>query len=83
MNKLAVVVASGETERRALPHLLAHLRDEGVFAADVRIPPRNGVLNVQMAAKLIKAAWYEDVGSPPDKIVVLVDVDAKTPAEVG
>lgn len=77
-----VVVASGETERRALPHLLAHLKDEGVFADDVRIPPRNGTLNVEMAEKLIKAAWYEDVGSPPDKIVVLLDVDGKAPTDV-
>ncbi|MDE0036029.1 MAG: DUF4276 family protein [Gammaproteobacteria bacterium] len=82
MNKHVVVVASGETERRALPHLLAHLKDEGVFAEDVRIPPRNGSLNVQMAEKLIKAAWYEDVGSPPDKIIVLVDVDARAPPGV-
>ena len=82
MNKHVVVVASGETERRALPHLLAHLKDEGVFAEDIRIPPRNGSLNVPMAEKLIKAAWYEDVGSPPDKIVVLLDVDGKAPTEV-
>ena len=82
MTKRVVVVASGETERRALPHLLGHLEEQGICAEDVRIPPRNGALNVQMAEKLIKAAWYEDRCSPPDKIVVLVDVDAKAPADV-
>ena len=62
--------------------MLAHLKDHGVVADDVRITPRNGTLNVRMAERLIKAAWYEDAGSPPDKVVVLVDVDAKTPTEV-
>ena len=75
-----VVVASGETERRSLPHLVSHLRDQGVFVDEVRIPPGNGALNVSMAERLIKAAWYASLGSsPPDKFVILVDLDNRTP----
>ena len=78
-----IVLASGETERRALPHLLAHLRNRGVSAEEVRIPPRNGALSVKMAAKLMKAAWYERLGvCSPDKFVVLLDVDGKLPGKV-
>ena len=33
------------------------------------------MLNVEMAEKLIKAAWYENRDSPPDKFVVVADVD--------
>ena len=35
-----------------------------------------------MAEKLIKAAWFESLHDPPDKFVVLLDVDQTTPAEV-
>ena len=83
MTKNVIVLASGETERRALPHLLAHLEDRGVSVVEVRIPPRNGALSVQMAEKLIKAAWYERFGvCPPDKFVVLLDVDGRLPDRV-
>ena len=75
MAKRVVVIASGETERRALPHLAAHLRDQGI-SIEVRIPPRNRTLNAQSAENLIKAAWYENVAAPPDKFVLLVDLDA-------
>lgn len=82
MAKHVIVIASGETERRSLPHLLAHLRAEGVSIDEVRIPPRNRALNPEMAEKLVKAAWYERVVDPPEKFVVLLDVDGKVPAEV-
>ena len=74
-----IVLASGETERHALPFLLSHLQSRGVSVEDVRIPPRNKALNVEMAKKLIEAAWYELLGvcNPPDKFVVLLDVDGK------
>lgn len=51
---------------------------------DVRIPPRNKALSVEMAKKLIEAAWYELLGvcNPPDKFVVLLDVDGKPLEEV-
>ena len=77
MAKNVIVLASGETERRALPHLLFHLRDCGVSLMEVRIPPRNGELRVQMAERIIKAAWYERLDAPPDKFVILLDVDGK------
>ena len=84
MAKNVITLASGETERRALPHLLAHLRNRGVSVEEVRIPPRNGALSVKMAAKLIEAAWYERLGVcvSPDKFVVLLDVDGKRPDDV-
>ena len=82
MTKRVIVIASGETERRAVPHLVSHLQDSGVSVTDVRIPPRNGALNVQMAEKLIKAAWYANADTPPDKFVLLVDVDGADPEKV-
>ena len=78
MPKRVIVIASGETERRALPHLLSHLRDEGIVLADVRIPPRNRDLRVKIVEKIIKSAWYESQ-TPPDKFVLLIDVDGKDP----
>ncbi len=39
-------------------------------------------LNVEMAERLIKAAWYESLDAPPDKFVVVMDVDRADPAEV-
>ena len=74
MPKRVIVIASGETERRALPHL----RDEGIVLADVRIPPRNRDLRVEIVENIIKSAWYESQ-TPPDKFVLLVDVDGKDP----
>lgn len=82
MPKHVTVIASGETERRALPLLIRNLRDHGIVAEDVRIPPRNLALDVDMAEKLIKAAWYENLDAPPDKFVVVVDVERADPADV-
>jgi hypothetical protein len=45
MAKTVVVIASGETERRSLPHLLAHLEEEGVAVVEIRIPPGGKALN--------------------------------------
>ena len=39
-------------------------------------------MTVPMAEKLVKAVWYERLPNPPDKFVVLVDVDGKVPNEV-
>ena len=77
-----VVVASGETERRPLPHLVSHLRKQGTSVDDVRIPPRNKALDVDVAEKIIRSIWYENLGAEPDKIVLLVDVDTKSPDQV-
>lgn len=79
MSKRVIVIASGETERLALPQLVGHLREQGVVVEDVRIPPRNRGLDVEMAAKLIKSVWYENLAAPPDKFVVVVDVDRADP----
>ena len=82
MTKHVIVIASGETERRSLPHLVMHLQDQNVYVDEVRYPPGNKALNVDMAEKLVKAVWYENVAGPPDKFVVLLDVDGKAPDEV-
>ena len=76
--KRVVIIASGQTEQRALPVLVAHLREHGIGAEDVRIPPRNQDITAPVAEKIIKAAWF-DRGSPPDKIVLLVDTDQGAP----
>ena len=76
MTKHVAVIASGETERRALPHLVAHLLDQDIEVS-VSIPPRNRNLNVSMAEKLIKSLFYGS--QPPEKVVVLADLDGKDP----
>ena len=81
MPKNVIVIASGETERRALPYFLSHLKTEDI-TVDVRIPPGNKALDVSMAERLIKASWFERIASPPDKFVILVDTDGKTPGDV-
>lgn len=80
MGKRVILIVSGETERRALPHLASHLRNQGVSVTDVLIPPRNRALKVEMAQSLIRAAWYGSFDSLPDKFVVLVDTDGKSPS---
>ena len=79
MTKRVIIVASGETERRALPHLARHLESRAVAVHEVRVPPRNKALDVEMASKLIKAAWYENLNAPPDKFVLVVDLDGADP----
>ena len=77
MAKRVIVIASGETERRALPLLVSHLRDRGISVVDVRIPPRHRRLDTQMAERLIRASWYESLDALPAKFVILVDSDGK------
>ncbi len=50
--------------------------------ADVRIPPRNKGLDAGVAEKIIKSIWYENLDEGPDKIVLLVDIDMKSPDQV-
>ena len=38
MGKKVVVIASGETEKRSLPHLLDHLKEEDIELIDIRVP---------------------------------------------
>lgn len=80
MARAVVVIASGETERRSLPHLVAHLQDINVV--EVRIPPGGKALNVEMADKLVRAVWFERIAAPPDKFVILMDTDGKSADEV-
>lgn len=74
-----VVIASGGTERRALPHLLAHLEAQGVALSRVRTPARNRLLDVEQAEKLVRADWFANPTSRPRKFVVLVDTDRAEP----
>ena len=82
MGKDVVIIASGETERRSLPHLLGHLQAEDIALIEVRIPPGGKALNVEMAEKLLKASWFERIAAPPDKFVILLDTDGKNPEEI-
>ncbi|MGO8897502.1 MAG: DUF4276 family protein [Isosphaeraceae bacterium] len=82
MGKNVVVIASGETERRSLPHLVAHLQAEDIALVEVRIPPGGKALNVEMAEKLLKASWFERIAARPDKFVVLADTDGRAPDDV-
>lgn len=82
MSKRVVVIASGETERRSLPHLLAHLKSEDISVEEVRVPRAGRALSVEMAERLVKDAWYEKLADPPEKFVILVDVDGKQPDDV-
>jgi hypothetical protein len=82
MSKNVIIIASGETERRSLPHLLAHLKAADVIVDDVRIPPRRkNALTIEMAEKLMRSAWFGNA-SPPEKFVVLLDADGKVPDDV-
>lgn len=84
MSGKIVVVASGETERRVLPILLAHLVNDGVEWLDVRVPPGHRDVTPQLAEQVIRATYWElhGKGCPPDKFVVLKDTDAGHPDDV-
>ena len=79
MAKRVIVIASGETERRALPHLVSHLSDVGVLVDQVLVPPGNRAMTVDIVERLIRAVWYSNIADPPDKIVILVDTDQVSP----
>ena len=82
MSKRVVVIASGETERRALPALLDHLAAEGIAVDDIRTPPRHRAIKVEVAEKIIRSVWFERRDDErPHKFVVLVDTDASPPEE--
>ncbi|MBK9266416.1 MAG: DUF4276 family protein [Polyangiaceae bacterium] len=82
MGKRVVVIASGETERMALPHLLRHLESDNVgILGPILTPPRQHALTPDSACKLVQAAWYWN-DPQPDKFVILVDADGKDPQMV-
>lgn len=81
--KRVVVVASGETERAAIPFLVDHLLGEGIVVVEILIPSRTRALTVEVAEGILKDAWYTTQDNlKPDKFVILVDVDGKRPREV-
>jgi Domain of unknown function (DUF4276) len=83
LSKHVVVIASGETERRALPHLVEHLRAENVLVMEIRRPDGKKALTVEMAEKLVKAAWFAPAENiTPDKFVILLDADGKDADEI-
>ena len=61
--------------------MVRHLQDCDVTVCEVRIPPRNKALDVKMAEKLIKAAWYGNQDAPPDKVILVVDLDGADPED--
>ena len=79
MSKSVIVLASGRTEQRTLPHLLQHLEDEGI-AVEVRIPPRHRQIVRDIVIKIAQSCHWDSPGL--DKFVVLVDVDGKDPGTV-
>ena len=60
-----------------MPHLLAHLRAEGI-TVEVRTPDRNRKLLPSTVASIIYDSLYDFTEDTPDKYVVLVDTDGKT-----
>ena len=74
MPKRVLVIASGNTERLALPHLTAHLQKDDIMV-DVRIPPKNRRVTADEAYSIIQSERY--VPPAPDKYVVLSDIDGK------
>ncbi len=81
MVKRVLVIASGRTEQLALPHLLAHLRAEGI-TVEVRTPDRNRKLLPSTVAPIIYGSLYDFTENAPDKYVVLIDTDGKTSEDV-
>lgn len=83
MSRRVVVIASGETERLALPLLVKHLTEDGVEVQDVRVPPRHQAINVTNAEKIIRSVWFERAeGERPSKFVVLLDTDRSLPEDI-
>ena len=79
MPKRVLVIASGNTERLALPHLTAHLQNHDIMI-DVRIPPKDRQVTANEVYNIIQSERY--VPPAPDKYVVLSDTDGKTPEAV-
>ena len=83
MSKRVVVIASGDTERRALPPLVEHLAERGVVVEDIRTPPRHQAITAAVAERIIRSVWFErPPHARPHKFVVLLDADGKRPEEV-
>ena len=81
MAKQVVVIASGETERRVLTHLMADLNEQEIMLRSVIIPSRHRDLKPHIAIDLIQSEFYGPDG-PPEKFVILIDADGKAPSQV-
>ncbi|MGH9505686.1 MAG: DUF4276 family protein [Terriglobales bacterium] len=83
MGKRVVVVASGATEQKALPHLCRHLSGDDVQLLKVVTPPGHKQIRPALATQLIRAAWFGWAhAGGADKFVVLLDADAHDPEVV-
>ncbi len=82
MVRKIVVIASGETERQALPRLVEQYGSRGVILREpVRTPP-HGRIDGEIAVRLVRAAAGELQANPPARFVVLVDTNGKDPGTV-
>lgn len=82
MRKQVIVIASGATERAALPFLTKGIQQESIDV-NVLIPPGNGALTADVVERILKSAWYSSLDNrTPDKFVVLLDADGKDPHTV-
>ena len=80
MTKRVLIIASGPTERSALPKLLEHLKSENI-EVDIRIPSGHRQLRPNVVYPIIISSQYDSDEGPPDKCVILVDTDGKSPEE--
>jgi hypothetical protein len=80
MVKRVLIIASGPTELNALPELLKHLETEDI-RLDVRVPPGHQQIRPSVVCPIIYAAQYDSQSGPPDKCVILMDTDGKSPEE--
>ena len=80
MAKRVLVIASGPTEQNALPKLLEHLKSENI-EVDIRIPSGHRQLRPNVVYPIIISSQYDSDEGPPDKCVILVDTDGKSPDE--
>jgi len=82
MGKRVVVIASGETERMALPHLLRHLETESIaILGPILTPPRHHAITPNSVCQLVQQGWYRNYPRP-DKFVILIDADGQDPHTV-
>lgn len=80
MAKRVLVIASGPTEQSALPKLLEHLKSEYI-EVDIRIPSGHRQLRPNVICPIIISSQYDSDEGPPNKCVILVDTDGKSPEE--
>lgn len=80
MTKRVLIIASGPTEQNALPKLLDHLKSENI-EIDIRIPSGHRQLRPNVVCPIIISSLYDSDEGPPDKCVILVDTDGKSPDE--